>query len=164
MNFGDLIHERRVALGLTLEQIGDAVGVGKSTVRKWEHGIIKNIRRDKILALANVLEINPAMLIDTRYWDDSTAYSAYGDHWSLSVNVPNGRVIRIGDPNNKTMTPEEIRELLTDITYFPEDEKNLILKYRTLNDKGKEAVLAHLEIVAGNPAVTAPPSTEKKAT
>lgn len=30
---GDLIHQRRKALGLTLQEVGDAVGVGKSTVK-----------------------------------------------------------------------------------------------------------------------------------
>lgn len=58
------IKRRRLELGLTLEQVGDAVGVGKSTVRKWETGSIQNMRRDKIAMLAEVLRISPAELID----------------------------------------------------------------------------------------------------
>lgn len=57
------IHDRRLELGLTLEEVGKAVGVGKSTVRKWENGMIKNMGRDKIAALANVLHINPVELV-----------------------------------------------------------------------------------------------------
>ena len=34
MNIGEIIRTRRQELGLTLENIGDYVGVGKSTVRK----------------------------------------------------------------------------------------------------------------------------------
>jgi len=64
MDFGKLIKDRRTALGLTLEQVGDACGVGKSTVRKWEAGMIRNIRRDKIKALAAALQIDPVDLID----------------------------------------------------------------------------------------------------
>lgn len=30
------IKSRRLELGLTLEQVGQKVGVGKSTVRKWK--------------------------------------------------------------------------------------------------------------------------------
>ena len=30
--------------GLTLEQVADVVGVGKSTVRKWETGMIANMK------------------------------------------------------------------------------------------------------------------------
>jgi len=43
------IKSRRKELGITLEQIGDIVGVGKSTVRKWERGMIENMQRDKII-------------------------------------------------------------------------------------------------------------------
>ena len=57
------IYTRRKELGLTLEEVGQAVGVGKSTVRKWENGMIKNMGRDKIAALARVLQISPVELV-----------------------------------------------------------------------------------------------------
>lgn len=60
---GKIIYERRKELGLTLEEVGKAVGVGKSTVRKWENGMIKNMGRDKLAALAKVLRLNPVMLV-----------------------------------------------------------------------------------------------------
>lgn len=43
LNMGQKIKALREEHGLTLEQVGEAVGVGKSTVRKWETGIIANI-------------------------------------------------------------------------------------------------------------------------
>ena len=49
--------------GLTLEQVADIVGVGKSTVRKWETGMIANMRRDKIADLAKALGTTPAYLM-----------------------------------------------------------------------------------------------------
>ena len=48
---------------LTLEQVADVVGVGKSTVRKWETGMIANMRRDKIADLAKALGTTPAYLM-----------------------------------------------------------------------------------------------------
>lgn len=60
---GKIIYERRKELALTLEEVGKAVGVGKSTVRKWENGMIKNMGRDKLAALAKVLRLNPVMLV-----------------------------------------------------------------------------------------------------
>ena len=63
MNIGELIHNRRIELKLTLEEIGYAVGVSKSTVKKWEDGFISNMKRDKIASLAKVLKINPVSLI-----------------------------------------------------------------------------------------------------
>ncbi len=50
------IKSRHKELNLTLEQVGDLVGVGKSTVRKWETGDIENMKRDKIVKLAKALE------------------------------------------------------------------------------------------------------------
>ena len=63
MEVGDLIKNRRKELGLTLEQVADQVGVSKSTVRKWETGYIKNMRRDRIAALSKVLNLSPIQLM-----------------------------------------------------------------------------------------------------
>ena len=51
--------ERRLKLGLTPKDIADAVGVEESTVRKWELGIISNMKRDKIELLAKALKVSP---------------------------------------------------------------------------------------------------------
>lgn len=61
------IKNRRLELGLTLEEIGEAVGVGKSTVRKWEQGMIENMKRDKIAALSKVLQVSPLAFIKEDY-------------------------------------------------------------------------------------------------
>lgn len=49
--------------GMTLEELGNKVGVGKSTVRKWETGMITSIRSDKLTALADTLEVDVAELL-----------------------------------------------------------------------------------------------------
>lgn len=63
MDIGKIISNRRKELGLTLEEVGKSVGVGKSTVLKWENGYISNMRRDKIALLAKVLKMNPTELL-----------------------------------------------------------------------------------------------------
>lgn len=60
---GKKISQRRKELGLTMEEVGAAVGVGKSTVQRWESGQIQNMRRDKIATLAAVLKMNPVEFI-----------------------------------------------------------------------------------------------------
>ncbi len=55
MNMSDRIHFLRTDLGLTLQELGDKVGVGASTVRKWETGFIKTLRTDKMQKLAAAL-------------------------------------------------------------------------------------------------------------
>ena len=57
------IKDLRREKGLTLEQVASVVGVGKSTVRKWETGMIANMKRDKIFALAQALGTTPAYLM-----------------------------------------------------------------------------------------------------
>lgn len=57
------IRKLRLEQGLTLEQVANKVGVGKSAVRKWETGIIANMRWDKIVALANALQTTPTYLM-----------------------------------------------------------------------------------------------------
>ena len=63
MNLGEKIKELRLAKDMTLEEVGKIVGVSKSTVRKWETGDIKNMRRDKIAKVAEALDVSPAYLM-----------------------------------------------------------------------------------------------------
>ena len=51
MTLGDRIHYLRTEKGYTLQELGDKVGVGASTVRKWETGYIKTLRTDKMQKL-----------------------------------------------------------------------------------------------------------------
>jgi transcriptional regulator with XRE-family HTH domain len=63
VEIGKLINKKRLELGLTLEEVGNAVGVSKSTVKKWEDGYISNMKRDKISELAKILHLDPVSLI-----------------------------------------------------------------------------------------------------
>ena len=67
ITMGEKIKMLRTQHGLTLEQIAQKVGVGKSTVRKWETGMIANMKRDKIAVLAEALHTTPAYLMG---WDE----------------------------------------------------------------------------------------------
>ena len=62
------IRELRMAHGMTLEQVASIVGVGRSTVRKWETGMIANMKRDKISLLAKALGTTPAYLMG---WEET---------------------------------------------------------------------------------------------
>ena len=60
------IRELRKAKKLTLEQVARVVGVEKSTVRKWETGMIASMRWDKIASLAKALGTTPAYLMGSK--------------------------------------------------------------------------------------------------
>ena len=84
------LKERRKELNLTLEDVGNFVGVGKSTVRKWENGDIANMKRDKIVSLAKILKIDPLDIIDParELTDDSNSYikDVVSNMHKLSIN------------------------------------------------------------------------------
>lgn len=68
MELGEKIKFHREKLHMTLEELGNKVGVGKSTVRKWENGMIANMRRDKISKIASALNVSPGYLMG---WTDN---------------------------------------------------------------------------------------------
>lgn len=65
-NMSERIKNLRAERKMTLEDVAKIVGVGKSTVRKWETGMIANMRRDKIALLAKALGTTPMHLMG---WD-----------------------------------------------------------------------------------------------
>lgn len=67
MEIKELIKNKRLELGLTMKQVAAAVGVSEGTVSRWESGEISNMRRDKIALLAEVLHINPRLIMG---WDE----------------------------------------------------------------------------------------------
>ena len=74
------IKELRQERGLTLEQVAKVVGVGKSTVRKWETGMIANMKRDKIASLAKALGTTPAYLMGWKETPPHTAKEELSDN------------------------------------------------------------------------------------
>lgn len=72
--FSRKIKQLRLEKGMTLEQVANIVGVGKSTVRKWETGMIANMKRDKIALLAKALSTTPAYLMG---WKEDEATSPH---------------------------------------------------------------------------------------
>ena len=69
MSIGERVYELRHDLGLTMVELGDKIGVGKATIKKYESGDIKNIPSDKIESLAEALETTPEYLMG---WTESS--------------------------------------------------------------------------------------------
>lgn len=68
MKINDMLHQRRLEKGLTLDDVARMVGVSAATISRWESGDIANMKRDKIVNLANALGISPAAIMG---WDDN---------------------------------------------------------------------------------------------
>ena len=90
MNIGEIIHNRRKELNLTLEDVGKAVGVGKGTVKKWETGAISNMGRDKIALLSKILKVNPLTFINEKLIIDNgvlNTISPFTDHETAVITA-----------------------------------------------------------------------------
>ena len=59
----------------TQQDVADYVGVSEGTVSRWESGDIGNMRRDRIVAYANVLCVSPAVIMGWEDVPDSHLYS-----------------------------------------------------------------------------------------
>lgn len=66
MNIGERIKAARLSKGLTLEQLGKSAGIGKTTILRYETGVISNIPSDRLEAIASALNVSPAYLMG---WD-----------------------------------------------------------------------------------------------
>lgn len=63
IQIGQIIKQKRQELGMTQTELGQKMGVGKTAVAKWEAGKVKNLKRDALPLLANILRISPLALI-----------------------------------------------------------------------------------------------------
>ena len=60
---GSRIRDARKALGMTQTELAEKVGVKYSAIHKYETGLIVNLKRETISALANALNVSPAWLM-----------------------------------------------------------------------------------------------------
>lgn len=63
MNTGERIRQARIRAGLTQKQLANKVGVQFSAIHKYESGMIKNLKRETIAALAEALDVKPSWLM-----------------------------------------------------------------------------------------------------
>ena len=91
MNIGQKIKHLRKAKGMTLEDVANIVGVGKSTVRKWETGMIANMKRDKISKLAFALGTTPTVLIGWAIEQNGSDIQSNGDP-NIGERIKNRRI------------------------------------------------------------------------
>ncbi len=123
MEIGEKIKKLRLEQGLTLEQLGNMCGVGKSTVRKWETGQIHNMRRDKIALLADALHVSPTEFIEPEPPKKKNIIRVYH---SQNIFDETGRV-RFPRPKPR-----------------PQEEILLMDNFSKLNAEGKKKVLEYM--------------------
>ena len=97
---GARIEARRKELGYTLEDVSRGVGVTRSTIQRYEKGLIEKIKLPVIEAIARYLKVNPAWLVGK---SDQMLPNMH----EYSLHMPDGRIIKGQLPPAKTMTQTE---------------------------------------------------------
>lgn len=110
MSIKDILKDRRLELQLTLEDVAKRVGVSPATISRWESGDIANMRRDRIAALAEALQISPAVIMG---WDVDTTLPP-GVHKPQFKKVPMLGYAAAGQP---------LEDLNQDTPYYDVDNK-----------------------------------------
>lgn len=110
MSIKDILKDRRLELQLTLEDVAKRVGVSPATISRWESGDIANMRRDRIAALAEALQISPAVIMG---WDVDTPIPP-GAHRPQFKKVPMLGYAAAGQP---------LEDLNQDTPYYDVDNK-----------------------------------------
>ncbi len=60
---GERIKYARKACGMTQAELAEKIGVKFSAIHKYENGLVVNLKRDTIAALAKALDVSPAWLM-----------------------------------------------------------------------------------------------------
>lgn len=116
MNVGEKIKYQRKRLGLTQTELGDMIGVKKSSVAKWEKGVVTNLKKTTIAKLADIFEVKPSYFI----MDDEKVYN---DIEVSYVKVPLYETLCCGnggfvDDNIIDMIPVPSKGLSKSAKYF----------------------------------------------
>ncbi|MCH1965920.1 helix-turn-helix domain-containing protein [Paraclostridium sordellii] len=114
MEIKDLIKLRRQELGLTYEELGKLIGVGKSTVRKWETGMIENMRRDNIVSLSKALNISPSVLMGWEEIDEKNKFDKTED----TISIKERKLLNSFNNLNETGKDEAIKRV-SELTLIP---------------------------------------------
>lgn len=153
MELSEIIKMKREELGLTLQEIGDALGVSRATVKRYETGEIKNLKQETIEKLAQILRVTPAYLMG---WEEnentpclikepSSTYNVYNAFKCDFVEIPIVGSIRAGQPifaedNLTGYIPVLKNSLKKDYTYF-----GLIVKGDSMNLEFEEGTTLVIE-------------------
>jgi len=102
------IKQSRLARGLTLAQVADAIGVKEATAQRYESGDIKNIKHETILHLSELFSVSPAYLMG----------------WTDEPHIGGEKKAAPADGNGLLPLDAQLMDLLRFLT---DDQKKLLL-------------------------------------
>lgn len=109
---GDRIRIKRLEQKLSMEELGDKLGVRKSAVNKWEHGDVQYIKRSTIEKMARLFEVSPSWLMG---FDDASDVS-------LTYSAPGKDILITKADARPILGPTSLRALLYQAALAVKDE------------------------------------------
>ena len=107
MTIGNRIRDKRMELGLSVDDLAAMLGKNRATVYRYENGNIENLPIGVLEPLAHALQTTPGYLIgwteDDYDWDrdlDNRLAAVAGDRWEELVKQNHGdlSLIHISEP------------------------------------------------------------------
>jgi transcriptional regulator with XRE-family HTH domain len=135
---GERIRKKRNEKGFTLAELGEKVGAGASTVRKWETGLIRDMKTDKIKRVAEALDVTPTYLLGLEDSGNAdVAQDKSGLHVNNALQVNNSLLL------NSTINESPIgsNQRSVNIESLTKEETEIIRIYRELDVLKRFAVL-----------------------
>ncbi|MBR3805100.1 MAG: helix-turn-helix transcriptional regulator [Clostridia bacterium] len=120
MKMGDIIKSLRIQKGMTQEELGKVIGVQKSAIRKYESGMVENIKRTSIKKMAQLFGVSPTYLM--------------GMEENVNYGVNNG-IIGNNNQNNHIHNEKKLapitEAILTICENLNESQQGQVLTYAT---------------------------------
>lgn len=107
MDFNVLIKDLRIKVDKSINEVAREIGVSPATVLRWESGEIKNMRRDKLVALARSLNVDPVVLMGAIPCDPNAAPTRESVTAMLEKMLHDTGYLRDGE----TLTPELLNSI-----------------------------------------------------
>ncbi len=90
MTTGERIRQARKAANMTQTELADKIGVKFSAIHKYETGMVVNLKRETIAALAEALNVRPSWLMCMEEPEDSPdlhslAYQSADEQWIIKM-------------------------------------------------------------------------------
>lgn len=118
MNIGEKIKEARLEKGLTLQELGEKVGLSQATLSKYETGDIKNIPNTRLKQLSKALDVKISYFLEEKKDKNSLIIEKLTEltekgilNWQSPTNPNNYFNIDLNELINKLLDFVESREI-----------------------------------------------------
>jgi len=155
---GDRIKQARTLRNYTLDDVANEIGVAKSTIQRYENGLINKPKLPVLQAIADSLKVNPAWIsgqdvpmerklsLNFETNEDNTPFSralAKLDTNTDSLTIEDKQAIKNELPKLIKIIPEAFEKIANNINDIFEEK--LLTSYRYLNPDGKVEALKRIE-------------------